>query len=249
MDYDSIEMYRRNKNVVFDGVEGWWGDRAGRKLTRLLSRWLGRTAQPSFADRLVEYPLLFRQLADLAPHSTHLLDFGCVEDLLPLHLCALGFRVTGLDFRPYPFQHERFDFIQADILEWEPPEGIFDAAVSTSTIEHVGLTAYGDPAEPDGDKIALAKLCHAVRPGGRIFFTVPAGKATTTGLMRIYDPPRLHELAPDPELVCYYAKKSRSGDWCEVGPEVISNLEYEDYNASGAAQGVAFVILRTPEIA
>ena len=34
----------------------------------------------------------------------------------------------------------------------------------------------------------------------------------------------------------------------EVGPEDVSSLEYEDYDASGAAQGVAFVIVRNEEV-
>jgi SAM-dependent methyltransferase len=244
MNYDSIEMYRRNKNLVVDGIEGWWLHRLCRKTLRVGARMLGREARPAFTDRLVEYPLIFQHLP--GPASRRVLDFGCVEDLLPMHLCALGYRVTGLDFRPYPFRHPNFEFIQADILSWQPPEGTFDVAVSTSTIEHVGLSAYGDPAEPEGDRIALSKLLAAVRPGGRVLFTVPAGKARTIPLLRIYDAERLRALAPNPILVRWFAKMSRYGDWREVGQDDIAGLEYEDDKATGAVQGVAFVIVERP---
>ena len=243
MRYDDIEIYRRNKSVVFDGLETWWLQRLCRKTLRVAARLLGRRIEVAFADRVVEYPLLFGRL-DLEPSRSHLLDFGCVEDLLPMHLCALGYRVTGLDFRPYPFRHERFDFIQSDILSWEPPEGRFDGAISISTIEHVGLGAYGDPVAADGDKIAVAKLRRAVKPGGRLFLTVPAGRATTTPLMRVYDAARLRELIPNAETVRFFAKRGRYGDWNEVGPEAIAEIVCDDYAAVGAARGVAFVLAR-----
>ena len=245
MNYDSIEMYRRNKNLVVDGIEEWWLHRLCRKTLRLGARLLGRDARPAFTDRLVEYPLVLQYL-QLERPGMRVLDFGCVEDLLPLHLCALGFRVTGLDFRPYPFRHADFEFIQADILNWQPPDGAFDLVVSTSTIEHVGLSAYGDPGEPDGDRIALQKLLAAVKPGGRVLFTVPAGNARTIALMRIYDADRLRALAPTPSLVRWFAKASRHGDWHEVGSDEIAGLEYEDAAATGAVQGVAFVIVDRP---
>jgi SAM-dependent methyltransferase len=243
MNYDELEIYRRNKSVAFDGLETWWVHRLCRKAIRIAARLVGRRIDVAFTDRLIEYPLLFQHL-DLKPSQSHLLDFGCVEDLLPMHLCAMGYRVTGLDFRPYPFRHERFDFIQSDILSWQPPKNHFDAAISISTIEHVGLGAYGDPVAADGDKIAVAKLLDALKPAGRLILTVPAGRAVTTATMRIYDPARLRGLAPKAEVVRFFAKSRRHADWNEVGPERIADLAYEDYGAIGAAQSVAFVVVR-----
>jgi hypothetical protein len=243
MKYDEIEPYRRNRNVVFDGVERWWVHRLCRKTARVVARLSGHGAEPAFTERLIEYPLLFQHL-DLAPRQSHLLEFGSVEELLPLQLCALGYRVTGLDFRPYPFRHKRLEFIQADILTWQPLAGRFDTAISISTVEHVGLGAYGDPVEPEGDRIAVEKLRESVRPGGALFLTVPAGRPETTRLMRIYDEARLRALVPDAEVVRFFAKAGRFGEWREVGGEAIAELAYEDYDAIGAAEGVAFVVVR-----
>lgn len=243
MKFADVELYARNKNIYFDGIERWWLKRICRKLVRLAARLMRRRALPVLTDRIIEYPVLFRYLEHV-PKGSHLLDFGCVEDLLPMHLCALGYRVTGLDLRPYPFRHDLFDFVQADILQWQPPENRFDVAISISTVEHVGLGAYGDPIEPNGDSIAVQKLLRCIRPGGRLFLTVPAGKATTTQLMRIYDPERLNRLLPDAETVRFFAKVARHGQWREVGPEEIADLVYEDYEADSAAQGVAFIAAR-----
>jgi len=243
MNYDDIEIYRRNKTIALDGIESWWANRLCRKALRMAARLSRRRVEVAFTDRLIEYPLLFQHL-DLEPSRSHLLDFGCVEDLLPMHLCALGYRVTGLDFRPYPFRHERFDFIHADILSWEPPSDHFDSAISISTIEHVGLGAYGDPRASDGDKIAVAKLLRAVKPGGRLFLTVPAGRAVTTSRMRIYDAPRLRELIPNAEIVRFFAKRGRYADWNEIAPADLADIVCDDYDAVGAVQGVAFMMAR-----
>jgi len=138
MNHSKLCVYSRNENIYIDTT----------KLLSLLEK-MGRIVwtcvEPKMAravitEQTVEYPLLFQQLG---PDIRKVLDFGCVEGLLPMQLCALGYYVTGLDFQPYPFSHPNFDFIQTDILGWEPTENEFDAVISVSTIEHVGLGAYG----------------------------------------------------------------------------------------------------------
>ena len=108
-----------------------------------------------FSERSNEYPILFQ---NINPKVKRILDFGCVEDLLPIHLASLGYIVTGIDFRPYPFKHKNFNFINQDILTWDPPVEEFDTVISISTVEHVGLSSYGDPEQINGDKIAIEKL-------------------------------------------------------------------------------------------
>ena len=53
-----------------------------------------------------------------------------------------------------------------------PPES-FDAVVSLSAIEHVGLGHYGDPVDPDGDSKAVANIWRWLKPGGWFYFDVP----------------------------------------------------------------------------
>ena len=56
--------------------------------------------------------------------------------------------------------------VAAPIEEWERRPGQFDAVLCISTIEHVGLGWYGDPAErSDGDRRALERLGELLRPG------------------------------------------------------------------------------------
>lgn len=247
MDYKLAQMYERNKNILFEDITKWSPLHIlVRKAVSLLSRFLPqREVRPVISERGIEYPIFFQHL-DLAPGGS-ILDFGCVEDLLPLHLCALGYKVTGLDFRPYPFAHANFSFIQADILTWDPEPAKFDAVVSVSTIEHVGLNDYGDPPHPDGDKLTVDKLMTALKPGGRLYITLPAGEACIHRGYRVYDQARIAHLAPKPELVRYFYKPDRYGEWTETTGETIDTLVYDEYNVMAPTQAVAFVIVRKEE--
>lgn len=49
----------------------------------------------------------------------------------------------------------------------------FDGIVGLSAIEHIGLTHYGDPADPDGDRKAVANAWRWLTPGGWFYFDVP----------------------------------------------------------------------------
>jgi hypothetical protein len=241
LDIDSVKPYLRNMNVFFEGIEGGFLDRAAKKLAAVSSKLLRERCAPVFSERIIETPLVFQQV----PRGPlNILDFGCAESLQPMQLCALGHTVTGLDFRPYPFTHKNFRFVQADILDWKPSPETFDIAVSVSTVEHVGLGAYGDPAREGGDKIAVGKLRDSLKTGGTMLLTVPAGKKCVRRGMRIYDHHAVESLVPDIEQVRYFRKAGRFSDWEEVTESEIGSLTYEDYEAVAPAQGLAFIVSR-----
>jgi len=248
-DGKTVRIYSRNKNILFENAETFW-DRLARRSAHLMNHVTGpvitkhRTIMPVVSERILEYPLIFAYLGR-NPDVRTILDFGSVEDLLPLHLCSLGYSVTALDFRIYPYQHKRLKVLQDDILRWEPVEAAFDAVISISTIEHVGLGYYGDPKEPDGDAIAVQKLWACVKREGTLVFTVPAGKPKIRRGMRIYDAESISKILPaTPETLRCFAKQSRYGEWDEVDAGSIERLEYDDYEAFCPAQGVAFVVVR-----
>lgn len=103
------------------------------------------------------------------------LDIGCAEfDWLAemARLCP-DMTVTGIDWRP---THRG---IQGDVLTYDFPPASFDAIVSISAIEHVGLGHYAnqgetvDPVAPDGDSEAITRALTWLKPGGYLFFDVP----------------------------------------------------------------------------
>lgn len=234
----NLDLYSINKNVYLEVKPhrfGW--QRLAMRLFAKLD--VKEDKRIVISEQSIEYPLLFQ---NLIPAPCTILDFGCVEGLLPIQLCTLGYKVTGLDFRPYPLSHPNFDFIQADILTWMPPEDRFDAVISISTIEHVGLGGYDDPAAENGDNIAVQKLFTACRPGGTVYLTVPAGQPCNQRNFRVYNNERIYELVPNIQSIRFFTKENRYAPWQETSAKAVDKLVYNDYYTIAPVQGVAFIV-------
>jgi SAM-dependent methyltransferase len=126
-------------------------------------KWLILNKFPSVAEkvykvlttpRIAELPFVHQNLR-LKESCKHILEVGCTESRLAMELASLGYEVCGIDIRKYPFKHPNFNFILGDICNAPFQSDSFDAVVSVSTIEHIGLGLYGDPVLPEGDKKAL----------------------------------------------------------------------------------------------
>lgn len=137
-------------------------------------------------ERIVEVPFTLRAITSL-PAGAKVLDFGSSENSLALSLASLGYHVTALDVREYPFEHPQLTAVASPIGEWDAEPGSFEAALCVSTVEHVGLGWYGDPKMGDGDRQALDVIAAALRPGGLLVLTVPYGTAGEDALERRYD--------------------------------------------------------------
>jgi 2-polyprenyl-3-methyl-5-hydroxy-6-metoxy-1,4-benzoquinol methylase len=144
-------------------------------------------------ERAAEVPYVFRGLAGLAP-GARVLDVGAAESMVALSLASLGYEVTALDPRPYPFSHPRLVTVASTLGDWNH-DGVFDAVVCLSTIEHIGLAAYGqEPGEDRADLAAMRRLHELTRPGGRLLLTTRFGEAGADSFQRTYDRAGLAEL-------------------------------------------------------
>jgi 2-polyprenyl-3-methyl-5-hydroxy-6-metoxy-1,4-benzoquinol methylase len=144
-------------------------------------------------ERIVELPYVLRALGGI-PTGVNVLDVGATESLLSLYLASLGYHVTALDPRPYPLRHPRLEVAVAEAQRWEPKK-TFDAVVCLSTIEHIGLGAYGEAKEGEGaDLEAMNRIRTWTAPGGLLVLTTPFGDAQTDTFTRVYDRASLKEL-------------------------------------------------------
>lgn len=78
------------------------------------------------------------------------------------------------------------DVLNADLFA----PASFDAVVSLSAIEHVGLGHYRDPVDANGDRKAIANISHWLKPGGWVYFDVPydpSGFRVDGTKCRVYD--------------------------------------------------------------
>ena len=140
--------------------------------TRMLREHLDEShgaASRQAADRVAQIDWLWAQL-DLRPGS-RVLDLTCGPGLYAVPMAQRGAIVTGVDFGPASIAYarqlaaeagvaERCAFIEANVRDYEPEPGAFDAV----------LFLYGQLAVFPRDEAAalLRKTAAALRPGGRL---------------------------------------------------------------------------------
>lgn len=107
------------------------------------------------------------------PPNARVLEIGCAEADWQGPMLALrpDLGILGIDWRAC----ERPGVtIQGDVLRHEFPAASFDAIVSISAIEHIGLGAYDDdPLCESGDVRAMSNAHLWLKRGGWVYLDVP----------------------------------------------------------------------------
>lgn len=153
-------------------------------------------------ERVIEYPWLVSRLDG---SRSRLLDAGSSlnHSFLLSNPRLAGKKIAIVTLAPEPrcFWRSGVSYMFEDLRALPLASESFDEVVSISTIEHVGMnnTMYtNDPAHGEkrpGDALkALAELRRVLRPGGKLYLTVPFGKPMDGGWFRQFDAPALEEL-------------------------------------------------------
>lgn len=103
-------------------------------------------------------------------------DIGSRIDGFIAHL--LTFReVTMIDIRPLSISLPNLNFIQANATSLENiKDNSVESLSSLCALEHFGLGRYGDPIDPDGCFKAFSAIERVMKPGGKVYISVPIGK-------------------------------------------------------------------------
>jgi SAM-dependent methyltransferase len=138
-------------------------------------------------ERIIEIPLAIQWLSRMPADST-VLDLGCAESALPLFLSGTGYRVTGCDYRPYPYCHPNLNFVRGDILQLPFADEKYDAVMCISTLEHIGMGFYQDPLLSErADKTAILEMYRVLKKSGLFILSVPFGIGIENPQQRVYD--------------------------------------------------------------
>ena len=147
-----------------------WAARVAGAYDRIAEAWAkGRAAAGAdFPGRR----FLDRLLAPLAP-GAHVLDVGCgCGEPVAAHLCARGFRVTGLDASARMLERARQAVPAATLvlgdLRAADPGSPFDAAVAWDSVFHVPRAEHA---------AVFGRLRSWLRPGGRLLVSLGASDA------------------------------------------------------------------------
>lgn len=163
--------------------------------------------QPS--DRYIEYNFVAR---NLPPPNATILDVGCSGSYFPLILAGLGYKVTGIDIRPYPLRVENFEFLIMDISKSKLTP--FDCITCVSTLEHIGIGGrYGVKDDLNADRWAVENIMSMT---DKAIFTVPFGKPRVLKpYTKIYGTADLYRLFGKYKTVMEFY---RYEDWKEKKP-------------------------------
>ena len=98
--------------------------------------WDKRYGGEEFVWKTQPNQFLVGEVADLPPGRA--LDLGCGEGRNAVWLAGRGWHVTGVDFSPVGLTKARrlamergadVDWVEADVVEWDPPAGTFDLVI------------------------------------------------------------------------------------------------------------------------
>lgn len=190
-------------------------------------------------ERIVEYPWL---LANLADRGQAVFDAGSAmnHDFVVTHPKMSNKRLTIMTLSPENqcyWQHG-VSYLFGDLRSIPLQDGLFDAIVSVSTLEHIGFdnTLFSpDAAVSEVDDQAylrcLSEMHRLLKLGGRLYLTVPFGVAAGGQTFQIFNPDRIRELeAAWPGTVeseRYYLYNHHG--WNVSNLESCRNAEYVDW--------------------
>jgi len=187
-------------------------------------------------ERPLEYLFTWLSLVMIISFLTSIkiLDVGGSESRVAKTLAELGFDVTVIDINDV--DHGSAKFVRENILEYEFPEEEFDVVVAISTIEHIGLPAYGQKLiDSDGDVKTMDKIYRWLKSGGVAIVTLPYGKPHhPPQFERVYNEKTLKErIITDKWNVASILYACKDGRW-----NICSELEARDRDAC------VFLVLR-----
>jgi hypothetical protein len=157
-------------------------------------------------ERIVEVPFAMMALGRLEPGSS-ILDIGSAESTFPLSAASLGYRVTAIDPRGLPYTHPNLKTAATRFEDLETTDERFAAVFLISTIEHVGLPAYGirprGEAHPGrgADRDLLDHVRDLLTDDGIVVLTTPYGARRVNDFERTYDDEALGRLLEGWETV------------------------------------------------
>lgn len=81
------------------------------------------------------------------------------------------------DYRPLHADLDGLVEVAADIVHLPFSDHSIDSLSSLHVIEHIGLGRYGDALDARGSSLAAAELVRVLRPGGRLYLSLPVGRS------------------------------------------------------------------------
>lgn len=104
-------------------------------------------------------------------------DIGSSVEGFIAHLLVFMAQVEVVDVRPLVSNVAGLKFIKDDAtLLANFGDNSLESISTLHAAEHFGLGRYGDPVDPDAHVKFMNSLVRVLKPGGRLYFSVPTGR-------------------------------------------------------------------------
>ena len=192
-----------------------------------------RDSYPCLADRVAATPFdphyffqaawLARRLHEKRP-SLHV-DVG--SSTMMINVLSACVKTVFVDYRPLHVRLSNLSSLAGDIVRLPFQDGSITSLSCLHVLEHIGLGRYGDPINPDGSLLAAMELQRILKPGGRLFLSVPVGRERVCfNAHRVFWPSTVRNFFRELQLKSFSLVDDAGRFTEEVPPDAAADLEY-----------------------
>lgn len=193
---------------------------------------LGET-YPCLLDRLSRTPFdphylyqgawLARRLS--AMRAPLHVDVG--SSVMMLSVLSAGVPIVFLDYRPLSVKLPGLHCVGGTGTRLPFLDNSVASLSCLHVIEHIGLGRYGDPLDPQGSQQAAGELARVLRPGGRLFLSVPVGRERVCfNAHRVFAPSTIQSFLPGLRLEAFSLVDDDGQFRDRAAVEAATDLEY-----------------------
>ena len=194
---------------------------------------LFRDSYPCLLDRSTRTPFdphyfyqgvwLSRMLVEGSP-GLHV-DIG--SSVLTIGVTSAVSRTVFVDYRPLHVTVKGLDSVAASITQLPFPDESVESLSCLHVIEHIGLGRYGDPLDPEGGVKAARELMRILKPGGRLYLSLPIGRSRVCfNAHRVQDPEAVREIFRQLNLISFSCVDDVGNYHVDVDPSGFGAEEY-----------------------
>jgi SAM-dependent methyltransferase len=147
-------------------------------------------------ERSIEIPWLLARLG----RPKHILDVGAAHARYLEAMLSTGSKVIALDTHLFNAPPDVQVFVGNAAAMPDEWSDRFDLVTCISALDHIGLSAYGNPADPEALEKSAHEMWRVLRPGGQLLLTAPFGRDHVTshpgGGQRVFGIDALRALFP-----------------------------------------------------